>query len=70
MTLTITPDDPYLYDDEHIKCYLTDDQIRSLLQLIDYEQLYECNDITNEHWNTIRRQLNESRQTCGYSTRT
>ena len=43
--------------------YLTSEQIRSIKQLIDYEQLYETNTDVNEHWNNIRRQLDENRQT-------
>ena len=40
--------------------HLTSEQIRSLKQLIDYEQLYETNTDVNEHWNSIRRQLDEA----------
>ena len=39
---------------------LKSEQIRSIKQLIDYEQLYETNTDVNEHWNSIRRQLDNS----------
>ena len=61
MEVIIQPDHtPYLYDDDYMTVKLTSEQIRSIKQLIDYEQLYETNTDTNEHWNQIRRQLNEA----------
>ncbi len=61
MEVIIQPDNtPYLYNDDYMTVHLTSEQIRSIKQLIDYEQLYETNDINNEHWNQIRRQLDES----------
>ena len=61
MTVIITPDHtPYLYNDDYTMVHLTSEQITSLIQLIDLEQFYETNDTVNEHWNDIRRQLNES----------
>ena len=61
MEVIIDPDHtPYLYNDEYTMVYLNTEQIRSIKQLIDYEQLYETNDDNNEHWNQIRRQLDES----------
>ena len=64
MEVIIEPDHtPYLYNDDYTMVYLTSEQIRSIKQLIDYEQLYETNTDVNEHWNNIRRQLDEDRQT-------
>lgn len=61
MEVIIQPDNtPNLYNDDYMTVHLTSEQIRSIKQLIDYEQLYETNDINNEHWNQIRRQLDES----------
>ena len=68
MEVIIEPDHtPYLYNDDYTMVYLTSEQIRSIKQLIDYEQLYETNTDVNEHWNSIRRQLDEDRQT--YNTK-
>ena len=64
MEVIIQPDNtPYLYNDDYMTVHLTSEQIRSIKQLIDYEQLYETNTDVNEHWNNIRRQLDENRQT-------
>ena len=64
MEVIIQPDNtPYLYNDDYMTVHLTSEQIRSIKQLIDYEQLYETNTDVNEHWNNIRRQLDEDRQT-------
>ena len=61
MEVIIQPDNtPYLYNDDYMTVYLTSEQIRSIKQLIDYEQLYETNTDTNEYWNQLRRQLNEN----------
>ena len=61
MEVIIQPDHtPYLYNDDYMTVKLTSEQIRSIKQLIDYEQLYETNTDTNEHWNKIRRQLDEA----------
>ena len=61
MEVIIQPDNtPYLYNDDYMTVYLTSEQIRSIKQLIDYEQLYETNTNTNEYWNQLRRQLNEN----------
>lgn len=61
MEVIIQPDNtPNLYNDDYMTVHLTSEQIRSIKQLIDYEQLYETNDINNEHWNQIRRQLDEA----------
>ena len=61
MEVIIEPDHtPYLYDDDYMTVKLTTEQIRSIKQLIDYEQLYETNTDVNEHWNSIRRQLDEA----------
>ena len=57
MEVIITPHNDYM------TVQLTSEQIRSIKQLIDYEQLYETNTNTNEYWNNIRRQLDEDRQT-------
>ena len=60
MEVIIQPDNtPNLYNDDYMTVHLTSEQIRSIKQLIDYEQLYETNDINNEHWNQIRSQLDE-----------
>ena len=49
MEVIIEPDHtPYLYDDDYTMVYLTSEQIRSIKQLIDYEQLYETNTDVNE----------------------
>ena len=61
MEVIIEPDHtPYLYNDDYMTVRLTTEQIRSIKQLIDYEQLYETNTDVNEHWNSIRRQLDEA----------
>ena len=61
MEVIIQPDHtPYLYDDDYMTVKLTTEQIRSIKQLIDYEQLYETNTDTNEHLNQIMRQLDEA----------
>ena len=57
MEVIITPHNDYM------TVQLTSEQIRSIKQLIDYEQLYETNTDTNEYWNQLRRQLDEDRQT-------
>ena len=54
MEVIITPHNDYM------TVHLTSEQIRSIKQLIDYEQLYETNTDTNEYWNQLRRQLNEN----------
>ena len=61
MEVIIEPDNtPYLYNDDYMTVHLTSEQIRSIKQLIDYEQLYETNTDVNEHWNSIRRQLDNA----------
>ncbi len=62
MDVIITPDHtPHLYNYMLKEVYLSDHQIKTIIQFIDSEQLYETNDEVNEYWNTLRRQLNEGR---------
>ncbi len=62
MDVIITPDHtPHLYNYKMKQVYLSDHQIKTILQFIDSEQLYETNDEVNEYWNTLRMQLNEGR---------
>ena len=41
------------------KVILTYQELDSLLLLIEQEQICETDDLVNEHWNTIRRKLNQ-----------